>query len=170
MLEGPVTHTHTHTSTHSLPPTDPPTPWLPSASSLTAVTMGTEVTVGAIKGPVTPCAVAVVDHDVLLVAVAVVEVERLPLEAKEGTVLALPLLKGAQLVAGEGEHLDPVAQVLCPQTQLQRQAEQTPGRHPAEALRLGRRVTRRRRHRGRARHLHTLTVVTVIDEERAAVH
>lgn len=136
---------------------------------LTLKSLGAEVPQGAIYPPAAPQARALVHHDVPLIAVAPVEVQVLVFEAKQGLVLALPMLQLTLLVAFEEDHLDPVFDLGGCQTELEGQAEDAGLRGPAKLLLFGMRVTVCHGYGGSAVHSHALVVVVIEDEKRTTV-
>jgi len=73
-------------------------------------------------------------------------VQVLVFEAKEGLILALPMLEVTVLITFKEEHLDPVLNLCSPQTEFKGQTEDTRFGGPAELLLFGMRVTAGHRH------------------------
>lgn len=90
-------------------------------------------------------------------------------KAKEGLILALPMLEVTALVTFKEEHLHPVFNLCGPHTELEGQAEDARFGGPSKLLVLGMRITGGHRHGRGTLHLHALVVVLVEDQEGAAV-
>lgn len=137
--------------------------------SRTFIAPGAEVLLGAVDLPAAPGTWAFVDHHVLLVEVAVVEVQVGAHQAEQGLVLALPLLQVALLIAGVQQHLHPVFEALGTQAELLRDAEQPWTRGPAKQLSIVGRVAGLGLDGVGVEGHHALVVVHVVNQEGAAI-
>lgn len=90
-------------------------------------------------------------------------------QAKQGLILALPVLEDITLITFKEDHLYPVFNFCRSQAELEAEAEDARFGGPTKLLLFGVRIALGHRDGGGGLHLNAFVVVLVVDEEGAAV-